>query len=307
MAVNKETRKANLTKTSEKRQEKSADKSAAAAAGTLFIIGGREDKQETRAILRALAGQLGGRKLLIATLASEFPDERWREYQQIFRALGVRQSEHLNLEQRREKAQDSSAKCMQRDVGGVFFTGGDQLRITTKLGGTQLSEEIDQLFQNGGIVAGTSAGASALGEMMIVGTQPQEVYHMGDPFQMTPGLGLFKNVIIDQHFSERGRIRRLLAAVAQNPRLLGIGIDEDTAIVVHGTEHFEVLGSGAVYLVDARELSYTNISEASLGQTLSVFGIKLHVLSQGDRFDLKTHVPTHKAAEEPLLDQEEEP
>lgn len=255
--------------------------------------------------MRALATQLGARKLLIATLASEFPDERWREYQQIFRTLGVRQSEHLNLEQRREKAQDISAKCLQRDVGGIFFTGGDQLRITTKLGGTRLSEEIDQLFQSGGIVAGTSAGASALGEMMIVGAKPKEVYHMGDPFQMTPGLGLFKNVIIDQHFSERGRIRRLLAAVAQNPRLLGIGIDEDTAIVVHGTEHFEVLGSGAVYLVDARELSYTNISEASLGQTLSVFGIKLHVLSHGDRFDLKTHVPMQKAAAELPLDQEE--
>ena len=293
-----------MSKASEKRQEKSADKSAAAA-GTLFIIGGREDKQETRAILRALAAQLSGRKLLIATLASEFPDERWREYQQIFRTLGVRQSEHLNLEQRREKAQSSSPKMLQRDIGGVFFTGGDQLRITTKLGGTQLSEEIDQLFQRGGIVAGTSAGASALGEMMIVGTKPKEVYHMGDPFQMTPGLGLFKNVIIDQHFSERGRIRRLLAAVAQNPRLLGIGIDEDTAIVVHGTERFEVLGSGAVYLVDARELSYTNISEASLGQTLSVFGIKLHVLSQGDQFDLKTHVPVRKAAEEAQLDSEE--
>ena len=272
----------------------------------MFIIGGREDKHETRAILRALATQLGTRKLLIATLASEFPEERWREYQQIFRTLGVRQSEHLNLEQRREKTQDPPARDLPRDIGGVFFTGGDQLRITTKLGGTRLSEEIDQLFQHGGIVAGTSAGASALGEMMIVGTKPKEVYHMGDPFQMTPGLGLIKNVIIDQHFSERGRIRRLLAAVAQNPRLLGIGIDEDTAIVVKGTEYFEVLGSGAVYLVDARELNYTNISEASLGRTLSVFGIKLHVLSQGDRFDFYTHTPLQKVAEEPLPHREEE-
>jgi cyanophycinase len=302
MAGNKEARKPILTKPLDKQREKSVE----SAAGTLFIIGGREDKQETRAILRALAAQLAGRKLLIATLASEFPEERWREYQQIFRSLGVRQSEHLSLERRSEKTQDTLNKVLQREVGGVFFTGGDQLRITTKLGGTRLSEEIDQLFQRGGIVAGTSAGASALGEMMIVGTKPKEIYHMGDPFQMTPGLGLIKNVIIDQHFSERGRIRRLLAAVAQNPRLLGIGIDEDTAIVVHGQTDFEVLGSGAVYLVDARELSYTNISEASLGQTLSVFGIKLHVLSQGDRFDLKTHAPLRKAPEELPLDHEDE-
>lgn len=294
----------------EKRRAKSVESGVAlratAARGTLFIIGGREDKQETRAILRALVTQLGARKLLVATLASEFPEERWREYQQIFRSLGVRQSEHLSLERRSEKAKEAPAALLPSEVGGVFFTGGDQLRITTKLGGTQLSEEIDQLFQRGGIVAGTSAGASALGEMMIVGTKPQEVYHMGDPFQMTPGLGLFKNVIIDQHFSERGRIRRLLAAVAQNPRLLGIGIDEDTAIIVHGTASFEVLGSGAVYLVDARELTYTNISEASLGQTLSVFDIKLHVLSEGDRFDMKTHQPLRKPAQEPLPESEDE-
>jgi cyanophycinase len=307
MGASKETRKSPTPKTTEKKPAaRSLTKSdAKAPRGTLFIVGGAEDKQETRAILRALAQRLDGRKLLIATLASEFPEERWREYHQIFRSLGVRQSEHLNLERRTGHADEPTKVVLQREVGGIFFTGGDQLRITTKLGGTRFSEEIDQLFQRGGIIAGTSAGASALGEMMIVGTKHQEVYHMGDPFQMSPGLGLLKNVIIDQHFSERGRIRRLLAAVAQNPRLLGIGIDEDTAIMVSGAESFEVIGSGAVYLVDARGLSYTNISEASLGETMSVFGIQLHVLSHGDQFDLRTHLPIRKPEAEPLVDLEE--
>src|SRR5262249_58251960 len=122
--------------------------------------------------------------------------------------------------------------------------------------------------------------------MMLVGSPGGGISKVGDVLHMTTGLGLAKNMIIDQHFSERGPIRRLLGAVAQNPRMLGVGIDEDTAVVVESGGKFYALGSGAVCVVDGHDLSYTNISEASFSRALSVFGVKLHVLSSGDPFHL---------------------
>src|SRR4030095_12869932 len=138
---------------------------------------------------------------------------------------------------------------------------------------------------------------TALGEMMLVGIPGAGVSKVVDALHMAPGLGLAKNMILDQHFSERGRIRRLLGAVAQNPRLLGIGIDEDTAIVVESDGTFHALGSGAVYVVDGHDLNYTNISEASFSRAMSVFGVKLHVLSSGDRFDARSRRPAHIEAD----------
>jgi cyanophycinase len=265
-------------------------------AGTLFIIGGSEDRQGTKTILRALAERIGSGRLVISTLASQYAEELWELYRRIFTAFGLRQIRHLGIGYRDDSAKDPRLDLL-ADATAIFFTGGDQLRITTRLGGTALSERIEEIYRRGGIIAGTSAGASALGEMMLVGAPGEGISRVGDAFQMTPGLGLSKGLIIDQHFSERGRIRRLLGAVAQNPRLLGVGLDEDTAIVVERSECFEVLGSGAIYVVDGHDLSYTNISEASMGRAMSVFGVRLHVLSRGDRFNLKTRQPVHLPAE----------
>jgi cyanophycinase len=167
-----------------------------------------------------------------------------------------------------------------------------------------LGERIEEIYGQGGIIAGTSAGATALGEIMLVGNPGGGISKVGDALQMTPGLGLAKNMIIDQHFSERGRIRRLLGAVAQNPRMLGIGIDEDTAIVMESDGNFYALGSGAVYVVDGHDLSYTNISQASFGRALSVFGVKLHVLSSGDHFDVHTRFPAHTTVNHENIDAE---
>jgi cyanophycinase len=264
--------------------------------GKLFLIGGSEDKKDTRLILGALAELIGAGKLVISTLASNNSDAVWSVYQRLFTALGIKQIRHLGIGFRDDSAKDSQLDILD-GATAIFFTGGDQLKITTSLGGTALSERIEEIFREGGIIAGTSAGASALSEMMLVGNPGGGIHKIGDAFQMVPGLGLVRNVIIDQHFSERGRIRRLLGAVAQNPRLLGIGIDEDTAVVVDQSEGFKVIGSGAVYVVDGRELSYTNIAEDSLGRAMSIFGVKLHVLSQGDRFDLQTHHPIQPASE----------
>lgn len=291
MAAKRDETLTSLSKKSEpKKSQRKDGESPPSAAGSLFIIGGSEDKENTKIILCSLAERIGAGRLVISTLASNNEDEVWAIYHQLFTALGIKQIRHLGNGHR-----DQIKKAPQIDIlegaTAVFFTGGDQLRITTRLGGTALSKRIEEIFKAGGLIAGTSAGAAALSEMMLVGSPGGGGYRIGDTFQMVPGLGLIRNVIIDQHFSERGRIRRLLRAVAQNPRLLGIGIDEDTAILVERNESFQVIGSGAVYVVDGHDLSYSNITEDVMARAMSIFGVKLQVLSHGDRFDLQSLIP----------------
>ena len=265
-----------------------------APAGTLFVIGGAEDREDTKEILSRLAERIGSGKLVISTLASDYGDELWEVYRKLFNSLGVKSVKHLGINHRDETSKDPRLDML-ADAKAVFFTGGDQFKITTRLGGTALSEHIEEIYRRGGIIGGTSAGATALGEMMLVVIPGAGITKVGDALHMTPGLGLAKNMIIDQHFSERGRIRRLLGAVAQNPRMLGVGIDEDTAVVVESDGTLNTLGSGAVYIVDGHDLTYTNISQSSFGRALSVFGVKLHVLSNGDRFDIHTRYPASAA------------
>src|SRR5215475_6017799 len=264
----------------------------AAPAGSLFVIGGAEDRQDTKIILSHLAERIGSGKLVVSTLASEYGDELWEIYRRLFTSMGVKHIKHLGIDHRDESSEDPRLGIL-ADATAVFFTGGDQLRITTRLGGTTLSERIEEIYRRGGIIGGTSAGATALGEMMLVGSPGGGISKVGDMLHMTPGLGLAKNMIIDQHFSERGRIRRLLGAVAQNPRMLGVGIDEDTAVVAESDGTLHTIGSGAVYIVDGHDLTYTNISQASFSHALSVFDVKLHVLSSGDRFDTHSRHPAH--------------
>jgi len=196
---------------------------------------------------------------------------------------------HLNLAHR---ADDAAVEEMQLVKGAraVFFTGGDQLKITSKLGGSRLCEEIHAIYERGGLIAGTSAGASVLTETMIV-TGDDRTHRIGDALQLSPGLGFISGMIIDQHFGERGRVGRLLGVVVQNPRAVGIGIDENTAIVIKTPECFEVIGAGAVYVLDARPMTHTNIAEDQKEATLSAFNIRLHLLSEGDSFDVEDGTP----------------
>jgi len=272
------------------------------SAGSLIAIGGAEDREDTKIILSNLAERIGSGTLVISTLASGYADEVWEIYRALFTSMGVKHVKHLCMDHRDESPEDPRLGVL-ADATAVFFTGGDQLRITTRLGGTPLSERIEEIYRQGGIIAGTSAGATALGEMMLVGSPVEGICKLRD-VRMTPGLGLANNMIIDQHFSERGRIRRLLAAVAENPRMLGIGVDEDTAVVIEGDGTFHALGSGAVYVVDGHDLSYTNFSEASFSRAMSVFGVKLHVLSSGDSFDLSSRHPAHARADVENLEAE---
>jgi cyanophycinase len=186
----------------------------------------------------------------------------------------------------------------------VFFTGGDQLAITSQIGDTPVYRHVQDIFMKGGIIGGTSAGAAVMPDTMLVRGSSSESHKVGDYLRMAPGLGLLRDAVVDQHFSQRGRIVRLLAAIAQNPRVLGIGIDEDTAILVRDGAGFDVLGSGAVYVLDAGQVTYSNLTEAPAEEALSVFGVRLHVLSAGDCFDLHERRPMPGRIREPATEEE---
>ncbi|MFN8789901.1 MAG: cyanophycinase [Bdellovibrionales bacterium] len=251
--------------------------------GTLLIIGGAEDKVGECLILKDFARHARGGPVVIVTAASQVAKDLYRDYVRIFRRLGLRKIRHLYLEQP-EEARNPEIVHLFDHATGVFFTGGDQLRITTKMGGTDLLHHILEIYKRGGVVAGTSAGASIMGKTMLVGDDGVESHKVGN-WMMAPGLGFAEEMLIDQHFAQRGRIGRLLGAVAMNPGVLGIGIDEDTAIRVEG-DHFQVIGRNAVYVVDGRSVSHTNISEASAERTMSMHDVTLHILAEGEEFHI---------------------
>jgi cyanophycinase len=263
--------------------------------GRLVIIGGHEQRDGESIILKAVAEAADGGKLVVCTVASDEPDELWREYQQAFGALGVRRLAHLDVPERASLLDDPALEVLD-GAKALFFTGGGQLKITTRFAGTPLCLAVEEFYRRGGTIAGTSAGASVMADTMLVSGNGRESHRIAENLLMAPGLGFIRNVLIDQHFAERGRIGRLLGSVAQNPRLLGLGIDEDTAVVVEQGRSFSVIGSGAVYVADARSVTYTNVAEEAPERTLSIFDVRLHVLSQGDHFDLPTRTPTHRFA-----------
>jgi cyanophycinase len=255
-----------------------------ASTGPLIIIGGHEDKTGERLILKEVARHLRGGRLVVATVASHQPEGYFDSYHEAFGALGVSDLVELYVNDRAEALNaDSLGKF--DGATGVFFTGGDQLRITSQLGDTPIEEKVREIHVAGGVIAGTSAGASAMSDTMLVKGSSRETHRIGD-LHLAPGLGLVRDVIIDQHFAERGRIGRLLGAVAQNPRELGLGIDEDTAIVLRD-DQFEVIGSGGVYVVDGGGVTRSNIAEGRTDETLAIFDVRLHLLAHGYRFDLR--------------------
>jgi cyanophycinase len=256
--------------------------------GPLFVIGGHEAKDGKRTILRAFAEAVAGRDVVLATTASSSPEDYVEMYRAAFEDLPIGSLIPLHLDDR-AAAHDAANLSAFDDAGAVFFTGGDQLRISSQLGDTPVEKRIREIWQDGGVIAGTSAGASVMSDAMLVRGTGRSSHRIGD-LRLAPGLGLLRDVIVDQHFAERGRIGRLLGAVAHNPRVLGIGIDEDTAIVVEGDE-FRVLGDGAVYVVDGGDVTQSNIAEARADEALSIYDVRLHVLSHGDAFDLAHRRP----------------
>jgi len=272
-------------------------RSGATHKGSLVIIGGHEDRTGEKLILREVADRLGDDgKIVVCTVASAEPDALWEQYESAFRALKVPHVFRLDIESRGDAATERSMRILE-GATGVFFTGGDQLKITSQIGDTPVFSRIQEILREGGVIAGTSAGASAMSATMLVTNNGEASYRIKSSLLMAPGLGLAEDMLIDQHFAERGRMARLIGAVTQNPRVLGVGIDEDTAMIVERNRTFQVLGVGAVYVVDASKTTYSNIGDEDSDRTLSSFGLTVHMLSQGDRFDLDTRTPQPQAAE----------
>lgn len=277
---------------------------------TLIIIGGKEDRTTGAVILEEVARRVGGGKLVVSTVAmSNAPEELFEQYERAFRKLGVRHIYNLEIADRADATSDSKVRILD-DATAVFFTGGDQMKITSQIGDTPIFRRINEIYEEGGLIAGTSAGAAVMSETMLVVGGDSESHVIGESVRMAPGLGFIGGVVIDQHFMERGRVGRLMGAVAQNPKNLGIGIDEGTAIVVERGNGFYVLGAGAVYVIDGSEVTYSNIAEEAMKKTLSIYDVRIHVLSQGDRFDLIKRRPRQmvgRAAEKLPEEPEEQP
>ena len=274
----------------------------------LIIIGGKEDRNADKVILREVARRVGSGKLVVSTVAMPGnTSDLFDQYEKAFRSLGVKHLYKLEINNREEAVQENKVRILD-GAKAVFFTGGDQMRITSQIGDTAVFQRIQEIYAEGGVIAGTSAGAAVMSETMLVEGGDEESPVIGGSLRMAPGLGLIDGVVIDQHFMERGRIGRLLGVVAQNPKNLGIGIDEQTAIVVERGNGFYVLGSGAVYVIDGSHVTYSNIADEALRKTLSIYDIKMHVLSQGDRFDLIKREPRQMKgrAAEKLPDKEED-
>ncbi len=262
--------------------------------GPLLIIGGHEDKEGDREILKTLDRLLNGGKLVVATVASHEPEGYFESYRKAFEDLMLDDMVELYIDERSE-SWDKEALEKLDGAAGVFFSGGDQLRITSQIGDTPVEKRIQEIHRNGGVIAGTSAGASVMSETMLVKGPSAESYRIGE-LHMAPGLGLIRDVIIDQHFAERGRYGRLVGAVAHNPRLLGVGIDENTALLVEDGIA-TVIGSAAVYVVDGEHATHSNIAEAKADRALSIFNVRTHVLAEGDRFNIAEREPACRPRE----------
>lgn len=269
--------------------------------GHLLVIGGAEDKFNERRILKKFLSLAGGEEaeVLIVPVASDFPEFASDIYTQAFRNLGVANPRVLRATSRQDVFQADPDELLD-GVTGVFITGGDQMRLVSLLGGTKFADKLRLLVRETDIIlAGSSAGAAGMSSSMIVRGESTSHPHKNS-VRLSPGLGFLKNIIIDQHFTERGRISRLITAVSYNPYNLGIGIDENTAIILNGEGILEVFGAGSATIVDGSQITYNEIAEVDEFQPFSVCGLQLHVLRDGLIYDFIDRHP-HQPPSEFLL------
>jgi len=258
--------------------------------GPFVVIGGAEDKLGECRILREFLSLGGGHNahVLVITVATELPIEVGSEYVEVFSKLGAKDVRTFDVSNREAANRDSAVQFI-RDASCIFFTGGDQLRITKLLGGTRSDALLHDACEQGIPIGGTSAGASMMSSTMIVDGE-SETNPRISMVNMAPGMEFVDGVVIDQHFAQRGRLGRLVSAVAQYPHHLGLGIDEDTAVIVEGGT-LRVLGRGAVSVVDAGSLLHSNLDLVHDDESLALCGIKLHILPDGYGFQLRTRQP----------------
>ncbi len=253
--------------------------------GFIIPIGGAEDKMADRRILKRFVELCGGRDapIVVVPTASE-DDNTGQRYIDVFDRVESGAVRIVDIRTRKE-AEGLAGIAALEGAAGVFFTGGNQLRLTTILGGTNFAQAVRKANARGVHIAGTSAGASFVsGHMIAYGKEG------GTPkaglVTLAPGLGLTNRVVIDQHFRERDRIGRLLTAIAYNPYAIGLGVDEDTAAFLGPNNVFEVVGKGGITVVDANDLESSSMARAAEGHAVELVGVKLHILVSGSRFDL---------------------
>ncbi len=255
--------------------------------GFIVPIGGAEDKEGTAAILRKFIEVSGGKsaRIVIIPTASSLEDTG-RRYEKLFRKLGADEAKSLPISTRDDAGKAEWVDYIER-AGGIFITGGNQLRLTTIIGGTAIAKAIRRANARGVTVGGTSAGAAILSEHMIAYGAEGHTPHAGD-VTLVPGFGLTNRIMIDQHFRQRDRLGRLLTALAYNPFAVGVGLDEDTAAFIDHKKVLHVVGAGAITVVDAGELSHSSIADTKVGKAVSMTNVRLHVLIDGGTFDLET-------------------
>jgi cyanophycinase len=254
--------------------------------GPVMVIGGAEDKLGERVILSRFVQLAGGDHARIAVIstASSLGDAATELYRQIFARVGVGNVTGLRPETR-EEANDPRTVEVLEGVTGIFMTGGNQLRLSSVIGGTKLGAAILDAHGRGVVVAGTSAGASAVAtHMMAFGSSGATPKHR--MANVSVGLGLLVNVVVDQHFEQRTRLGRLLAVVAQSPSLIGLGLDEDTAAIIDANDILEVIGRGSVTIVDGTDV-ITDAFQTTGHKPMMVSNARLHSLPSGYRFDLR--------------------
>ncbi|KYC41283.1 cyanophycinase [Scytonema hofmannii PCC 7110] len=256
----------------------------------LVIIGGAEDKEADCQILREFVRRAGGTKarIVIMTAATELPREVGENYIRVFERLGAENVRILDTETRNDASSSTALEAVNKATG-IFFTGGDQARITSVLKDTDLDQAIHNRYSEGIVVGGTSAGAAVMPDVMIVEGDSETNPRM-NIVDMGPGMGFLPGVVIDQHFSQRGRLGRLIAALAQQPAVLGFGIDENTAMIVTDNQ-FEVVGEGCITVVDDSSVMHSNVDDILKDEPLAICGARLHILPHGYKFDLKTRKP----------------
>ena len=255
--------------------------------GYIVPIGGAENKENDPKILaRFVKVSSGGDADIVVIPTASRAHETGDRYQKIFRDLGARRVDVMDFDTRRD-CQEPGRLARLQEATGIFFTGGNQLRLTTLLGGTPVAKLIRAQNARGVAVGGTSAGASILSEHMIAYGDDGATAIAGS-VRLAPGLGLTNRFIIDQHFRQRDRLGRLITALAYNPFAVGLGLDEDTAAFIGPDNLLEVVGSGAVTVVDASALMYSSMDKVREGEPVALLGLTLHILTEGTTFNLHT-------------------
>jgi cyanophycinase len=255
--------------------------------GRLIAIGGNEDKVHELVVLKRVVQEVGKTdyKVGVITTASREPEQRGKDYHQAFTTLGASGIEILNIKKRAQANDRTLVKTLE-DVDLIFFAGGDQLRLTSILGGSEILEAIQNRLEDGALIAGTSAGAAVFSDTMIYEGKSEEGLFKGRVLT-TAGFGFVENIVFDTHFMTRGRIGRLVQIVTTNPTSIGVGIGEDSGVVLKGDGTVEVVGTGQVIIVDGSDIVHSNIMDIEPGGPIAVENVRIHSLVNGYGYDFK--------------------